>query len=543
MRLPLLVCVNECVFMKEGCDYLRDSPCPLYCFGFLLLTTFARPENTHTHTHSHTLTHTHSLTHTSVCLSLQQKRAFRIFFFFFFFFFFLCVCVCLCMKAEPSDGEDAPNELVLFQSPHRRRIRLGAEQEQHAGQQHRNGSAGAGGGRTGLRQRAVANQARTADTTTGRGSTASPSSSSLSARAGVQEELPDLLQRWLEYWVCFGVLTSMERVPLVSTAVAAVLPYGSLLSVTLRLWLVVPLVHGTHALFLLLRTYVLTSAVSTAAAVSRGSPAMRSVVQTVAAQAASARAALRFLLPGRVQRGLGALGALFTDTYVFLIAVPAFFSPRFMTRFAAALVAFGYPAYKTTMALEQARRRCAVPSSSSSSSSSASMTRTAATPAVVRAETLRLLGMLKYWVVLMVVDAVWHVLTDVTRDVLPLWWDAYIVAVVALQLPAVGAAAFLFDDFRVSPLGAVLRWGSVASATTQLVANTARAAAAAGGGGGGGALDGGSSDDSGTLPSRPVSMDEPQRVRHALASHHVHDNDNDHDDEDGDGERARVKEE
>ena len=96
----------------------------------------------------------------------------------------------------------------------------------------------------------------------------------------MQEELPDLLQRWLEYWVCFGVLTSMERVPLVSTAVAAVLPYGSLLSVTLRLWLVVPLVHGTHALFLLLRTYVLTSAVSTAAAVSRGSPAMRSIFTT-----------------------------------------------------------------------------------------------------------------------------------------------------------------------------------------------------------------------------------------------------------------------
>lgn len=252
-----------------------------------------------------------------------------------------------------------------------------------------------------------------------------------------------MLVRWLQYWVCFGVLTTLGRVPLLSSTLYALTPYADVLCATLLVWLVVPLIHGTHVLFSLLQAHVFAAAAGTAAT--------RRLQRMLATYTAPIGTALRLITPRPIRPWLTAASALFTDTSVFVIALPALFSPRFMTRFAAALIAYGYPAYKTTRVLCEAH-------------ADAGGARGRWAGALGGQQTTLLLGWLKYWVVLVVFEAAWAFLTRATHDAVPLWWDLHIALLVVLQLPALGAAAYIFDDFRVSPFFAVLRLGRVVTA-------------------------------------------------------------------------------
>ncbi|EGD81195.1 hypothetical protein PTSG_11231 [Salpingoeca rosetta] len=376
-----------------------------------------------------------------------------------------------------SNGNDNGNGAV-FQSPHSRRLRIPTPSHGRISTRNHSHSpttTSSSGGSSGVRRRVATHHRSHNDGHTTSHTTAA-------AEAG----RVDVVVRWLEYWVCFGVLTTCSRVPVLSSTAYALLPYAHVAHMTLLLWLVAPLIGGTRIVFSLLRNHVFTTAVA--------SPASRRFQHVLAAYVTPLWAVAKMVVPTRVQRVLMALSALFTDTSVFLIALPAVFSPRFLTRFAAVLVAYMYPAYKTTcalshadLALDAARAVDAADAADADGrtvggdsdddghvhsrrrdrqdgrgSDITTATTTARHDRVVGATNV-LLGWLKYWVVLVVFEVVWAGLTRVTHDSVPLWWDLHIGVVMLLQLPALGAAAFLFDDFRVSPTHALRRLGNIAA--------------------------------------------------------------------------------
>lgn len=258
-----------------------------------------------------------------------------------------------------------------------------------------------------------------------------------------------ILKRWVKYWVCLSAVVTTMRIPLLSSLLLQ-LPYFHYIYITIFVWLVVPLIHGTHVVY----SFIRVSTIGNSVAHHSTPNFLRLVIERVA----HLWNTLHPFVPPIIQRFITAAHALINDPLMFIIAVAAIFVPRFITELGITLISYVYAAYRTIQTLDQ----CISPEEPvsrdrSQNGNPVSPRNTIQISRQIQNDLLKLLGWLKYWIVLMFFEAIWWLLTFATSDLIPFWSTIHLCLSIILLLPSLGISTYLYNEFRASPVAASYR--------------------------------------------------------------------------------------
>jgi hypothetical protein len=231
---------------------------------------------------------------------------------------------------------------------------------------------------------------------------------------GANTDLLASQRTWLRHWIVGAVFYALHEIPLVGR-LFFLLPLAPQIRLILALWAVTPLVDGAQVLHKaaqrFLERYI-------GALRSKGE-AQRERLGPLQALAATT---VNVMLPPGVMQ---LVKSVLSGGYVLAVSVPFLFAPRFMTHFGCTIAGCLLPAFLSSKALlvqpargAQARQECQ--------------------------------KWLVYWVVYVPLFLA-HEAAEPVFSGLPFWYDAELVAVVALQLPFTDGAQRIFDMLFTGP--------------------------------------------------------------------------------------------
>ncbi|EDQ89504.1 uncharacterized protein MONBRDRAFT_36970 [Monosiga brevicollis MX1] len=227
-----------------------------------------------------------------------------------------------------------------------------------------------------------------------------------------QREILNLARRsWVSYWSALALLFTMTQPPFV-VSLLPMIPLATAASSGIVLWLWLPFVHGCEVVadgwHWVLRTALPLLATRQEALTTQTGMITNIVVPAIKG---SLPAAVQNFVEPIVQGGL-----------VVVVAIPFFFSPRFIQHFGCALVGALVPAYK---ALDILGRPSLLKPQGQDTRTPAPMS---------EPMSALILHWLQYWVAAVLFYAA-HEFLEGPLSALPFWYDAEIVAYLWLQLP------------------------------------------------------------------------------------------------------------
>ena len=213
-----------------------------------------------------------------------------------------------------------------------------------------------------------------------------------------QAMMADMKWGWLTYWATLGLFFTVTEIPVLRHFLP-LLPYYQLVQCVIVLWLLVPFVNGSATV----RDAWLKLIVKVSPLFSQGTTKVEATTPLIRTMAG-------FVMPAAlVER----IAQFLAGGYILLLAVPFFFSPRFVLHFGCALVGVLAPAH-VSLSLDPSRGESA--------------------PAITE--------WLQYWIIFVLFHLA-HELLEVRMEVLPFWYDLEMLALLYLQLPAYRGAVTL----------------------------------------------------------------------------------------------------
>lgn len=227
---------------------------------------------------------------------------------------------------------------------------------------------------------------------------------------GVNTDLLASQRMWLRHWIVGAVFYALHEIPLVGR-LFFLLPFAPQIRLILALWAVMPLVDGAHVLHRGAQRF-LERYIGALRSQSEAQRERLGLMQTLATTTVNA------MLPSGVR---DVVKSVLSGGYVLAVSVPFLFAPRFMTHFGCTIAGCLLPAFLSSKALllrpeggVQARQECQ--------------------------------KWLVYWAMYVPLILA-HEAVEPVLSGLPFWYDAELVAVVALQLPFTNGAQRIFDTF------------------------------------------------------------------------------------------------
>eukprot|EP00730_Choanoeca_flexa_P013405 TRINITY_DN5284_c0_g1_i1.p1 TRINITY_DN5284_c0_g1~~TRINITY_DN5284_c0_g1_i1.p1 ORF type:complete len:519 (+),score=71.84 TRINITY_DN5284_c0_g1_i1:29-1558(+) len=221
-------------------------------------------------------------------------------------------------------------------------------------------------------------------------------------RTKIDAAVKNMKVNCLTYWAVLGILFTIAEIPILRNFLPMI-PFYNLLQTAVVLWLVAPFIEAPQTI----QSLYLTLAFRISPLLSKSSAKVAETTPFISVVA-------RMFLSANI---VDKIAQFLAGAHILLLAVPFFFSPRFILHFGCALVGVFVPAH-ISLSLNDF-----------SASYVEDVTR-----------------WLQYWVIFVIFHGV-HELLEVRLEALPFWYDAEMVALLWLQLPYFKGAAKMASTF------------------------------------------------------------------------------------------------